>query len=111
MDELVSKLAQGDHPVELSVRPQKSPAALKTRLEDGFVHVRFTATRGGTELGVRLDPQESDWSAADFEKGEGRIKVSGRLKLNYVPVKCIAEVDLKTFEGLGHLEIIASASA
>lgn len=107
MSELVQRLAKGDHQVEVSLRPERTATALKKRIDEyKFVHIKFPNTRGGTELGVRLDETESDWSSANFERGEGRIKLSGRLKLDYVPVKCVAEIDLSTLEGTGHLEII-----
>src|SRR5580765_1846175 len=103
MSELVNKLAKGDHPVEVSLRPERNALALKKRIDEfKFVHIKFTDTRGGTELGVRLNEEESDWKGANFETGEGRIKLSGQLKLDYVPVKCVAEIDLATLEGSGH---------
>lgn len=107
MSELVQKLATGDHPVEVSLRPERTAAALKQRIDEfKFVHIKFTDTRGGTELGVRLDEAESDWTAANFDRSEGHIKLSGKLKLDYVPVKCVAEIDLGTLKGTGHLEIL-----
>jgi hypothetical protein len=107
MSELVQKLAVGDHPVEVTLRPERTATALKKRIDEfKFVHIKFTNTRGGTELGVRLDEGECDWSNADFDQASGRIKLSGRLKLDYVPVKCVAEVDLSTLQGSGHLEIL-----
>lgn len=107
MSELVQKLAIGDHPVEVTLRPEKTATALKKRIDEfKFVHIKFTDTRGGTELGVRLDETESDWSTADFSQAQGRIRLAGRLKLDYVPVKCVADIDLSTLQGTGHLEIL-----
>jgi hypothetical protein len=102
----------GRHPVEVTIRPAKTAAALKKRMDDHkFVHIKFTDTRGGTELGVPLDIDESSWTAADFERAEGRIRLVGRLKLNYVSVKCVAEIELATLRGPGHLEIIEQTSS
>jgi hypothetical protein len=110
MSELVQRLAKGDHPVEIALRPERTATALKKRIEEfRFVHIKFTDTRGGTELGVRLNDAESDWSGADFDSGKGRIRLCGNLKLDYVPVKCIAEIDLGTLAGTGHLEILQEA--
>jgi len=67
--------------------------------------VKFTETRGGTNLGVRIDPAASDFSSADYEQCTGKIRIVGNLVLDYVPVRCVAEVDLSTFEGTGHLEV------
>lgn len=111
MGNLVQKLSQGDHPVEVSLRPEKSAAALKRRIDEfNYVHVKFTDTLGGTELGVSLDRNESNLADGDFEQGKGQIKLAGRLKLDYVPVKCVAEIDLSTLTGSGHLEIIQESS-
>jgi uncharacterized protein YbdZ (MbtH family) len=54
-DTLVRRLAQGSHPLVAGLRPDKSVKALKEGIDRGYVHVKFTATKGGTELGVRLD--------------------------------------------------------
>lgn len=41
---------------------------LKESIDRGYVLIKFTNTRGGTELGVRLDDAASDLSHADFEQ-------------------------------------------
>lgn len=112
MDDLVSRLSQGDHPVEVTIRPEKTASALKKRIDEHkFVHIKFTDTQGGTELGVTLDSDESSWTAGDFAGAVGHIKLVGRLKLNYVPVKCVADIDLSTLTGIGHLEILEQTSS
>jgi uncharacterized protein YbdZ (MbtH family) len=103
-DDLVGFLASGAHPVEAGLRPDKSVKRLQEALERGFVHIKFTDTRGGTELGFELDRGASDLSKADFEGGTGRIHVEGELTLNYQRVRCIADLDLATLTGEGHLE-------
>jgi len=102
-DDLVKRLCEGEHPVEVSLRPEKTAAIFKSRIDIGTVHIRFTDTRGGTELGVRIDRDATDISNADFETGKGTVHVEGTLTLNYVPVRCIADVDVETFEGRGYL--------
>lgn len=102
-NELVNRLCEGDHRVEASLRPEKTVQILKERIDMGHIHIKFTDTRGGTELGVRLDRDASDLSKADFEAGTGTVHLEGTLTLNYVPVRCIADIDLASFEGKGHL--------
>lgn len=104
MDELVERLSQGRHPVELSLRPDKSMAVLAACLDRGYVHVRFLDTQGGTELGVRLDKAASEWPEANLTHQEGTIRLVGQLSLNFVPVQCVAEVDLRTLTGEGFLQ-------
>jgi len=101
-DDLVKRLSEGDHPVEVSLRPEKSLQGFKERLDMKHVHIKFTGTRGGTELGVRLDENALDLSQADFENQTGTAHLEGELTLNYVKVRCIADIDLKTLTGTGH---------
>jgi len=103
-DELVDRLCEGDHPVEAGLRPEKTVQVLKESLDRGYVHIKFTDTKGGTELGFRLETNLSDLSKADFEKQNGTVHLVGRLTLNYVKVRCVADIDLKTLTGQGHLE-------
>ena len=102
-NELVNRLCQGDHPVEASLRPEKTVPYFKERIDMGYVHIKFTDTKGGTELGVRLDPDAIDLSQADFEASSGTVHLEGTLTLNYVPVRCIADIDLASLSGQGHL--------
>ncbi|PMB00168.1 MbtH domain protein [Fischerella thermalis CCMEE 5268] len=104
MNELVQRLSEGEHPVEASLRPGKTATALKESIDRGYVHIRFTNTRGGTDLGVRLDREASNFNEADFEHQTGKVQLVGNLTLNYVKVRCIADIDLATLEGKGYLE-------
>jgi uncharacterized protein YbdZ (MbtH family) len=101
---LVDKLCEGDHPVEAGLRPEKTVKLFKEAIDRNYVHIKFTKTRGGTELGVRLDREACDFSRADFDQGSGTVHVHGNLTLDYVKVRCIADIDLATLEGTGHLE-------
>jgi hypothetical protein len=105
-DPLVKRLAQGSHPLAAGLRPEKSVKALKESIDRGYVHIKFTATKGGTELGLRLDTAACDFSRADFETEKGTVHLEGGLTLDYVKVRCIADIDLTTLEGQGHLEIV-----
>lgn len=104
MNELVKRLSEGDHPVEASLRPEKTVQALKERIDSGYVFIKFTDTKGGTELGVRLDQEATELSKADFDSQTGNVHLVGDLTLDYVKVRCIADLDLKTLAGKGHLE-------
>jgi uncharacterized protein YbdZ (MbtH family) len=103
-NDLIDRLCTGDHPVAASLRPDRTVQRLKEHIEHGFVHITFTGTQGGTELGVRLDPEQSDCSQADFVHHTGTVRLVGRLTLNYVTVRCVAHIDLTTLTGQGHLE-------
>src|SRR5262245_62016342 len=46
---LVEKLCEGDHPVEASLRPEKTSKALKDRLAMGDGEIKFTMNHGETE--------------------------------------------------------------
>src|SRR5688500_18308085 len=102
--DLVERLCEGEHPVEASLRPDKSVQRLKQSIDRGYVHIKFTDTQGGTELGVRLDPERSDLTRADFERRTGSVRLVGALTLNYVNVRCVADIELSTLSGRGHLE-------
>ncbi|HEV7746368.1 MAG TPA: hypothetical protein VGO56_15335 [Pyrinomonadaceae bacterium] len=104
MSELVNKLAAGKHPVEAVLRPNRTPTAFKESIERGYVHLKFTDTLGGTELGVSLETDGVDLQQADFETGQGQITVRGSLTLDYVPVKCYAVIALPDLKGHGWLE-------
>lgn len=73
--------------------------------EMGYVLVKFTQTRGGTELGFPLDRAASDISQANFDAGTGSVHVEGLLTLNDDPVRCIADIDVATLKGTGRLAL------
>jgi hypothetical protein len=103
MDDLVQRLSQGEHPVAVG-GPKPSLEEFKKRIGDmGYVFIKFTGTRGGTDLGVRVDKQATDLHKANFEQGSGVVHVEGTLTLNYVKVRCVADIDLATLDGSGHL--------
>ena len=72
------------------------------------IRVRFLRcspeTRGGTELGVSIDPAHLDLANADWERRTGTAKLAGELVLDYVRVRCHAAIDLATLAGTGRLE-------
>jgi hypothetical protein len=79
--------------------------------EMGYVLVKFTETRGGTELGFPLDRAATDLSQANFDDGTGTVHVEGHLVLNDDPVRCIADIDLATLGGTGRLALEEKAAA
>jgi hypothetical protein len=106
LDELTQRLSSGTSPVTVG-GPKPSLEDLRRRVEEiEYVFVKFTETRGGTDLGVRLDRAASDLSAADFDRGEGRLHIEGTLILNDDPVRCIADIDLATLNGTGQLVVV-----
>lgn len=108
MNDLVQRLSEGDHHVEAGLRPERTVKALKECIDRGYVHIKFTETKGGTELGVRLNQDASNLSDADFDREAGNIHLVGDLTLDYVKVQCVADIDLKTLEGKGHLVVVES---
>jgi len=104
MNDLVKRLSEEEHPVEASLRAEKTAAALKESIDRDYVHIKFTNTQGGTDLGVSLNREACNLSEGNFEQGTGNIRLVGNLTLNYVPVQCIADINLETLEGHGHLE-------
>jgi uncharacterized protein YbdZ (MbtH family) len=100
---LVERLCEGDHAVEVGLRPEKTLKLFKEAIDRDYVHIRFTQTRGGTELGFRLDRSASDFSNADLDNGAGTVHLEGNLTLDYVKVKCVADIDLSTLAGRGRL--------
>jgi len=110
MDDLVKRLSEGSHKVAIT-RANKDLSEFKAMIDRDFVLVKFTETRGGTELGFSLDSNQSEIDSSSLEKGTGTVKLVGVLNLNYVPVQCVASIDLETLEGTGNLEILESAPA
>jgi len=100
---LVERLCDDVHPVEAGLRPERTVKLFKEAIDRNCVHVKFTNTNGGTELGVRLDRDACDFGKADFENGTGIVHVEGGLTLDYVKVRCIADINLSTLEGQGRL--------
>ncbi len=103
-DPLVDRLSEGAHAVEVGLRSDNRVQAFKESLDRDYVHIQFTQTQGGTELGVRLNRERSDLSGADFTGATGTVHIEGELTLNYVPVRCVADIDLATLSGQGRLE-------
>lgn len=108
---LVDNLCEGEHPVAVELRPERTVKIFQEAIDRDYIQIKFVQTKGGTQLGFRLNRDASDLSAADFESGKGTVHVEGSLTLDYVPVRCIADIDLSTFEGKGHLVKVEALKA
>jgi uncharacterized protein YbdZ (MbtH family) len=102
-DPLVEFLSQGEHPVEVLIRPETTRQAFIECLKRGFVHVNFLDTRGGTELGLRVGRDAYEVNRAVLERGEGRIQLTAGLTLNFERVRCVVDIDVAGLRGEGHL--------
>ncbi|OJW46877.1 MAG: hypothetical protein BGO67_04135 [Alphaproteobacteria bacterium 41-28] len=105
MDRLVSTLIEDKHPIELEVRTE-TLSELSERIKGGFVFINFTDTQGGTEIGIELDESSKKLTDTILKKDIGTLKIVGTCEINYHKVKCHAEINLKTRQGLGYLELI-----
>jgi len=106
-DDLVAFLSAGDHPVQASAQ---SVEQFLERIKAGYVNIKFTDTRGGTEIGVTLDAAASDTTGADIEGHRGNVRIAGNLTLDYQPVRLIADVALDTLMGSGRLQLQEQAA-
>jgi uncharacterized protein YbdZ (MbtH family) len=100
---LVDRLCEKMQPVEVGLRPERTVKLFKEAIDRSYVHIKFINTRGGTELGVRLDRDACDFGSADFDSGRGKVHVEGGLTLDYVKVRCVADIDLGSLDGEGQL--------
>lgn len=103
--DLLKRLLNDVHPVELSLRPQKTTQAFKENIERGLVHIKFTKTQGGTELGVKLDSDSSHYSTSDLSKEHGSVRLEGKLTLDNVDCSCSADIEIDTLTGTARLEL------
>lgn len=104
MNELVARLTTGVH--SIVAERSESPEELLAQIDRGFVLLKFPDTRGGTELGSQLDMQQTRIDGADFENGTGQVHLVGNLTLNYDKVQLVADIDLESLTGSGHLVLI-----
>lgn len=105
MSDLVQRLSEGEHPVSIVCRPETTLEEFRAAIDRGFIHVKFTETRGGTELGIEVDDSRLDLTDGDLQTGTGRLQVNGDLELDFIPVRLVADIDLQTLAGTGKLEI------
>ena len=106
INELVQRLSEGKHEVVIGHRDEPYEE-IKERIEDGYIHIKFTKTRGGTELGINVDLNSTNVKDLDFTKGEGLLHIEGTTNLNYNTVRLIADIDLTSRKGEGCLEVVS----
>jgi len=106
INELVKRLSEGKHEVVIGHRDEPYEE-IKERIEDGYIHIKFTQTRGGTELGINVDLKSTNVKDLDFTKGEGLLHIEGITNLNYNAVRLIADIDLASRKGEGYLEVVS----
>jgi len=106
VNELVKRLSEGKHEVVIGHRDEPYEE-IKERIEDGYIHIKFTKTRGGTELGINVDLNSTNVKDLDFTKGEGLLHIEGTTNLNYNAVRLIADIDLASRKGEGYLEVVS----
>jgi hypothetical protein len=110
MDDLTKRLTV-DQPVIMGgLDPTLDDLRIRTT-ELAYILLKFTQTRGGTELGFPLDREATDLSQANFVAGTGTAHIEGALTLNGDPVRCVADLDLATLKGTGRLVAEEKASA
>lgn len=106
METLIARLQGGPHPVRAA--RDESTVALVDSVRRGFVLLRFEHTRGGTELGIQLDPTTCDPVPSALTSADKHMRLVGDLSLDGQAVRCVVELDLKTLRGLGQIELHAS---
>ena len=106
--ELVEKLVAEDHAIEVCARDDAAEKrqALVRAIGYDLVHVKFPHTKGGTEIGLRLQRDLCDDldRVADPENGPERLRIVGDLTLDWVPIRVTAEFSLKSFAGTARVE-------
>ncbi len=55
---------------------------------------------------IRLEMEADNFNEADFKHQTWKVHLVGNLTLNHLKVRCIADIDIETLEGKGHLEPI-----
>ena len=98
MSDLVNRLSAARTPV--SVARYKTAEELEQAVAQGFVLVKFTETRGGTELGFHIDKARSNVAG---RSPADKLQLIGPLTLDYVPVECDVELDVQSLSGTGVL--------
>jgi uncharacterized protein YbdZ (MbtH family) len=101
----VARLTQGIHPVRVVLGKDNSLDAFRKAVAAGYVHIEFTDTQGGTSLGVRLDRSACDLRNLDADTPAGSARLAGRLTLDFVNVRCTADIDVTTGIGSGRLDV------
>jgi uncharacterized protein YbdZ (MbtH family) len=103
---LVARLSTGEHEAEVWLGRDPSFDEFRECIKRKYVHIRFPNTRGGTTLGFYLDDGRTQLSAENIAEQKGTARLVGELSLDYVKCRCVAEIELGTLKGTGHLEVL-----
>jgi hypothetical protein len=110
--DLVKRLMDKQKVELIRYRNRETNAPEEKKLVDavarGYVLVKFSSTKGGTELGASLDTTGSgkpDVGSFDYSV-PSKLTFKGRLKLDYTPLMLHATIDLTSFIGEGFVEVI-----
>ena len=111
MSELAHRFCQGTHKIVFRPSPDRARTECRAEVERDYIHMLFTGDAGEIALGFPFDRARSDLSGANWDTGEGSIHLEGELGLNGTPVRCVADLDIRTMEGVGRLGVLAPAAA
>jgi aminoglycoside phosphotransferase (APT) family kinase protein len=111
MSELAHRFSQGTHKIIYRPRGDRARTEFRADVERDYVHILFTDAAGEIELGFPSDRARSDLSGANWDASDGSIHLEGELGLNGTPVRCVVDLDLRTMEGIGRLDVLAPATA
>jgi len=104
---LVDRLRDVDHPLRIESRGVTALNTFKDGVRRGYVYLLFTDTVGGTELGMKVNREGSNFANADLDEGTGSVHLVGELNLDGVDLQCTADINLATLEGSGRLHLQA----
>ena len=83
-ESLPMRLSHGPQNVELILWPERTVDALMRQIETGYVQVRFTGTRGGTQLSIALEPDVAARIKTEVANGAGTaVAPGGRISNTY----------------------------
>jgi hypothetical protein len=105
MTDLPHRLSQSN--MKVTFRPRRGDARTELTEAVGRKYVRFTEMQDGTGPGFQLDEARPDLAGTRWERGEGTLRLAGDLKLDGVPLRVVAGIDLASVEGVGRLEPVA----
>ena len=86
--------------------PKPSLQRFRDAIGRRYVLLRFTETRGETDLGMDLDGDACKVDETSLELGSGSVHLEGHLTLDYIPVRFVADVDLQSLNGTGQLFLV-----
>ncbi len=105
VSDLVKMLSEGKHEITIGHNGD-SLEDIKKRINDGFVHINFINTKGGTEIGIKVDLKNTKLSNQDISNDANLMHIEGTANLNYSEVRCIADIDLISKKGQGFLVVL-----